>query len=224
MHKSVRRAPFCIAAFALAFSFMHASNGFAQVVQLPNLKTFSISGGVAVPDQGQTELSSHQRNALGSGRTRTGQSFSQSASSGTTSVRSTIINLQELDLMIRNEACHKPQPIVLGPNHPKIVPHEHLSRACTEPAPAYAYMMTMSHDPKVLRPNNEDAHYYLELAKKSVRTKNWSNVELYYSLAWQHLPQSKRDSAVKELLAARETRAEKERLAAESRTRATTDR
>lgn len=186
----------------------------AQWVQLPTLNTFSIDSSVSVPDSGSGYLGStrNQRAA------NTGQGFSQAAgrtSSGTsTSVHATIIDLDELDQMIRAHSGPRPTKIALSKTYTERQPYMD-SRAKAVAPPAYAYMLAMNPGTEGEAKALDDAKYYMALASDAKQKKHWGSVELYYRLAWRSLPEHRRRAAWQDLMeakekAARETRSDKE--------------
>lgn len=130
-------------------------------------------------------------------------------------MHATIINLEELDRMIRSETRVKPdrdklsqsQPNATAAKSTKVQPISLRSRAKHDAPPRYAYLMAMSHSPIDERKAIDDAKYYLNLAEEARRKQRWSTVEMYYTLAWQSLPEGRRDSAMKDLLEARRSAA-----------------
>lgn len=187
----------------------------AQTVQLPNYRKFSLHNSHSVPDQGSVQ--SGRNNASHLSRTsRPGQSgFSSSQASNGATVHATVIDLDELDRMIRCQCEDRASKIRL-PSLEKSQTHRHGTVARTKPGvketPAsYDYLLAMSHTDHVTankdqHGNLSDARYYLNYADRAVRNREWSNAEFYYKLAWENLPANRRTQAVLDLLEARAAR------------------
>ncbi|MCE3016963.1 MAG: hypothetical protein ACK56W_04550 [Pirellula sp.] len=189
---------------ALTHSTLLTEQGFAQVVQLPNLGTFSIQTTVSAPDSGSTYA--------GSGRYTTGgvaRQGSAGASSGLTlangtSVHATVIDLNELDKMIRSQSGSKPFEPDLAKEKSRVKPHSIGNSEKVDPPPQYAYLMAMSHSTLNEERSIEDARYYLSLASEAKRKSQWGSVEFYYQMAWKSLPESRRNTALAALVKSRD--------------------
>jgi hypothetical protein len=196
-------------------AFLPSSAVFGQIVQLPTMGTFSISGGALVPDSGAAYLGGSGRAIGGGSRQPVASAYGGSRGAGGASIHTTIIDLDELDRMIRSETQAKPglgghrqfQPNTLAPKSTKVQPDSLQSRAKHDTPPSYAYLMAMSHSPVDDRKAIDDAKYYLNLAEEARRKQRWSTVEMYYTQAWKSLPEGRRDSAMKALLEARKSAA-----------------
>ena len=82
---------------------------FSQIVQLPSTGTFSLQTSVLAPDSGAAYLGGNQRSAWGSRSLGPGsQALGGTTTSARAMVRATIIDLNELDIMIRSQAGTKP--------------------------------------------------------------------------------------------------------------------
>lgn len=179
-----------------------SAHAIGQVVQLPTLGTFSISGGALVPDSGGAYLGGYGRGNTGSSRNPAGTASGQSRSAIGTSIHTTIIDLDELDRMIRSQTQPKQTKLAITPT--KVQSNSIRSKASYDVPPSYAYLMAMSHSPVDDRKALDDAQYYLNLADEARRKQRWSTVEMYYTQAWKALPEGRRESAMKALLEARE--------------------
>ncbi len=110
---SCRREKFCILVYltllyTLTIVGLPSKVGYSQVVQLPTMHTFSLSGGAMVPDGGSASLGGINRSASSSTRTRglpTNQQTGQSRSSTQASMSATIIDLDALDRELRTQAA-----------------------------------------------------------------------------------------------------------------------
>jgi hypothetical protein len=196
-------------------AFLPSSAVFGQIVQLPTMSTFSISGGALVPDSGGAYLGGSSRSIGGGSRLPGASASGGSRGAAGASIHTTIIDLDELDRMIRSETQAKlsygrqaqSQPNTLAPKSTKVQPNSLQSRAKHDAPPSYAYLMVMSHSPVDDRKAIDDAKYYLNLAEEARRKQRWSTVEMYYTQAWKSLPEGRRDSAMKALLEARKSAA-----------------
>jgi hypothetical protein len=203
MHITRMPIVFAFGALLLATS----RSGLAQVVQVPTLGTFSIQTNVSVPDSGASYAGGNRTGSLARpsrgpmGSTALGSQMS--ASSAT--VRATVIDLDEFDRMIRSQASKKPTLPEL--NAESATPSKFPGSIKPKPTqnPHYAYLAALSHAPDALHEQaNEDARYYLSLANGARQKGHWHAVELYYKLAWESLPQSRRENAITALAQARE--------------------
>lgn len=182
----------------------------AQIVQIPSMGTFSISTSVAAPAGGAISMGGNRSTAASTSPGAIGQSSYASGAS----VSSTVIDLDELDRMIRSQASKastKPNLKQFDPSGYSRIPPKGRGRAAP---PGYDYLATLSGDSpemphvsgygSVPHENDSDAtKYYLTLANLARQRGHWASVETYYRLAWQSLPQSRRDVALKSLEASR---------------------
>ena len=68
----------------------------------------------------------------------------------------------------------------------------------------YEYLAAITHREKTGPDQmSSDATYYLSLASNAKQQRHWAAVELYYKLAWESLPEGRRESVLKSLLEAR---------------------
>ncbi|WP_168164480.1 hypothetical protein [Pirellula sp. SH-Sr6A] len=188
--------------FLVLLGTFPTAHAFGQVVQLPTLGTFSISGGALVPDSGGAYLGGHGRGNSGSARYPAATASGQTRSATGASIHATIIDLDELDRMIRSQTQPKQTQLAITPS--KVQANSLRTKASYEVPPSYAYLMAMSHTPVDDRKAIDDAQYYLNLADEARRKQRWSSVEMYYTQAWKALPEGRRDNAMKALLEARE--------------------
>jgi hypothetical protein len=218
------RSPFCSwvsrgVAVMVALSWMNLSPSlWAQIVQIPSMGTFNISTSMAVPDRGTGFMGG---NASGIGSTARGAIGRSSGISGA-SVSTTVIDLDELDKMIRSQASSastEPTLKQFDPSGYSRLPAKPKGRAT--PA-GYDYLAALSGDSpemphvsgygSVLHETDSDAtKYYLNLANLARQRGHWASVETYYRLAWQSLPQSRRETALRSLEKSR-ARASQERV------------
>lgn len=192
-----------------------SGHGRAQVVQLPTTGTFSLQTSVMAPDSGSAFLggsraSSASTRSLGPGSIASGGS----ARAGMATVQATIIDLEELDQMIRSQAGSKPfLPDLATP--PKKKWQYHFGNNPKPSAKAeYEYLAALTHvGPTSPSQMSSDVTYYLSLANNAQKSGHWASVELYYKLAWQSLPESRRQSVLASLEEARKTAAANEQNA-----------
>lgn len=201
----------------LGSHFAGFQSAYGQIVQIPSMGTFSISSSVLVPDSGARYV--------GGNRSRIGSvvpgALGQSSSAAGVSVSATVIDLDELDKMIRSQASKSPSQPSLKQFDPagysRLPPK---GRGNSAP-PGYDYLAALSGDSpdqphvsgygSVLHQTDSDAtKYYLTLANLARQRGHWASVETYYRLAWQSLPQPRRELALKALAEAR-ARASQER-------------
>jgi hypothetical protein len=177
----------------------------AQIVQVPTIGTFSIQSAVSVPDSGSAYLggnrsaSSYSRSSGPMGRGGVSQ-----MSAGAASVRATIIDLDELDRMIRSQATAKSTIPALKsePTSPSKFPNA--AKPKPEQAAVYEYLEALSHDHSKPDTKSYDAaSYYLELAHAAKQKGHWHAVELYYKLAWKSLPTKRQAQAIESLARAK---------------------
>ncbi len=181
------------------------SVGLAQVVQLPTTGTFSIQTSVLAPDSGSAYLGGSRRGASGTRSLGPGAIASGTTRSyGSASVRATIIDLNELDQMIRSQAGSKPSipDFSSSPNKPYQYPSGQKGKP--EQKAEYEYLAALTHqEPVTQQQVSSDPNYYLSLANNAKRNRHWASVELYYKLAWESLPESRRMMALESLESAR---------------------
>lgn len=186
--------------FATLFAFSFES-GVAQTVQLPVVGTFSLNTSVLAPDSGSAFLGGNRRMAIGSqslGPGSTASGMSRSAASAT--AHATIIDLNELDLMIRSQSGNKPTTPDLYSYQSK--PSKYATGSKGKPAQnaEYEYLAALTHEENAGPSQiSSDTSYYLSLANNAKQHRHWAAVELYYKLAWQSLPESRRESVLKSL-------------------------
>ncbi|MFM8571393.1 MAG: hypothetical protein ACKOAU_07340 [Pirellula sp.] len=190
----------------------------AQIVQIPSMGTFSISSSLAVPDGGSAHMGSN-RNSIGSS---VPGAMGQSSTGSSVSVSATVIDLDELDRMIRSQASKsssEPSLKQFDPAGYSRLPAK--GRGRVDP-PDYDYLAALSGDSpdrphvsgygSMLHETDSDAtKYYLNLANLARQRGHWASVETYYRLAWQSLPQTRRDIALRSLEKSR-SEASKQRL------------
>jgi hypothetical protein len=178
-----------------------------QVVQLPTVGSFNLSTSVAVPDSGSAALGGSMsgrsgftsRGGLGAGVAR-----GSSLGGGHVSVHATVIDLAELDSMIRSQSGKMTDQPKLHANAPRPQYSTKAKPRSKFHAAEYDYLMTLSRDGQVVESRDRDAvSYYLALAEQARLRGNWNSVELYYKMAWDHLPPTRREAALKDLAKAR---------------------
>lgn len=202
----ITRCWFGLLASAFAWILALGTSTQAQIVQIPSMGTFNISSSASVPDQGSAYL--------GGNRTASGSSargaLGRDRSSGSVSASTTVIDLDELDRMIRSQASK----VSAEPNLKQFDPTGYSrlpAKGRGRPAPAeYDYLAALNGDspdqPHVSgygstlhETGNEATSYYLNLANLARQRGHWASVETYYLLAWKSLPQSRRDIALRSL-------------------------
>jgi hypothetical protein len=213
---------FCVVA---GMAFGSPSNVLSQqglVVQLPTQGSFSVQTSVLVPDQGSTYLGG--TGGLSQGMTQRGpwRAGGSSAMGGGASVRATIIDLDELDRMIRSESSGRAilPPTNLAPNSTTGTPADNSAnlkspspstsrpaemgnygppRSRTDRPAAYDYMVSMTHRPNAIKPSVQDAGHFLSLANDARRRGHWAAAQTYYEMAWRSLPEKHQLSAIQQL-------------------------
>ncbi len=172
---------------------------FAQTVQLPTVGTFSLNTSVLAPDSGGAYLGGNRRSAIGSQSLGPGSSaFGTSSSAASASVRATIIDLNELDLMIRSQAGTKPTIPDLNSYQSKPSRYATATKGTAIQNAEYEYLAAITHAEKTGSEQiSSDTSYYLSLATNARQQRHWAAVELYYKLAWQSLPESRREGVLK---------------------------
>ena len=199
-----RRMVLALQAIAI-FPFVTNGTALSQIVQLPSTSTFSLQTSVMAPDSGSTNLGGIRRNAVGSQSLGPGSLASgASKSSSGASVHATIIDLNELDLMIRSQAGGKPTIPDLVSYQSKPSKYANVKKGFPSQNAGYEYLAAMTH-PETRGPDqiSSDTTYYLSLAASAKQKQHWAAVELYYKLAWESLPQSRRDRVLNALAEAR---------------------
>lgn len=177
----------------------------AQVVQLPTAGTFSLSTSVSVPDSGSASLGSSNSSSGSIGRGPMGaRTMGAARGGGGLSVQSTVIDLAELDSMIRSQSGKAPVSPQLHSSDPQTRIRVRAPAKGRIEAAEYDYLATLSRNGNVVETLDSDAvAYYLGLAERARNRGTWSAVELYYSLAWKSLPLARREAALQELAKAR---------------------
>jgi len=194
-------------ALGVTFGFLASlQNSHGQIVQIPSVGTFSISTSVAAPDSGRAYMGGNRGVATSNSRGAVGQSNSASGAG----VSATMIDLDELDRMIRSQASKasvEPSLKQFDPAGYSRIPARARGRVAP---PEYDYLATLSGDSadkphvsgygSVLHEKDADAtKHYLNLANLARQRGHWASVETYYRLAWQSLPQSRREVALRSL-------------------------
>lgn len=204
----------CIQSFAFSIAtvlFIHPAD--AQVVQLPTTGTFSIQSGVSVPDSGSAYAGGYRSGAVGSQSRGPLErpAYGSQMSAAATSVHATIIDLGELDRMIRSQAGTKPAQVELANEDTRPSKFVHGAKAFPAQNAQYEYLAALSHDAKAAPSHvSEDTRYYLTLAQSARQKGHWHAVELYYKLAWESLPLDRRENALVALAKARSQSEKKE--------------
>ena len=178
-----------------------------QVVQLPTSGTFNLSTSVAVPDSGSGSLGSSafgRSGSVGRGPQGFGASYGSSLGGSRTSVHTTVIDLAELDSMIRSQSGKNPTSPQLHSADPREPIHIRTAPRRRNDTPEYDYLAALSRNGNVVDSYDPDAvKFYLGMAEQARNRGTWSSVELYYTLAWKNLPPSRREAALQELAKAR---------------------
>lgn len=191
---------------------------YGQIVQIPSMGTFSISSSGAIPDRGTGTLGGN-RSSIGSSAPG---ALGQSSSASSATVSATVIDLDELDKMIRSQASKstsQPSLKQFDPAAYSRLPPKGRGRVAS---PGYDYLAALSGDSpdrphvsgygSLLHETDSDAtKYYLTLANLARQRGHWASVETYYRLAWQSLPSSRREVALRALEQAR-AKASQERV------------
>jgi hypothetical protein len=189
---------------ALTHSTVLTQQGLAQVVQLPTLGTFSIQTTVSAPDNGSTYAGGRGYTASGGARQGLTRASGGLTLANGASVHATVIDLNELDKMIRSQSGSKPFEPDLAQERSNVKPHSIGNSDKVDPPPQYAYLMAMSHSTLNEERSIEDVRYYLSLASEAKRKSQWGAVELYYQMAWKSLPESRRNTALAALVKSRD--------------------
>ncbi len=198
---------FSIPLFITAWLLAWPTTASAQVVQLPTTGSFSLSTSVAVPDSGGVYLGGNASSRAGSSSRGMGlgtSAIGSSTTGGGVSVHATVIDLDELDRMIRSQSGAITYDPKLNPFNPKAPPRVATAPRSQVVTPAYEYLATLSgHGNKVELPDPDAIKYYLTLAHAAQQKGNWASVKLYYMLAWNELPPARREAALAALASAR---------------------
>ncbi|MCU0718874.1 MAG: hypothetical protein MUC83_04160 [Pirellula sp.] len=190
-----------------------SAKGQSFTVQLPTQGTFSIQSSVSVPDGGEMNLGGNVRYGAGSVQRGGAKAIGSSYGAANASVKATIIDLDELDRLIRSEANPRPIPVDWSKVAPPKVGNDfNHDQALPDRPPAYAYMMAMSTKPSEKKNSIEDARYYLSLASDARRRGHWTSVELYYQMAWDALPENRKQVATEAFVKAKEKKSEDEKM------------
>ena len=187
------------------FALLPFESVFSQIVQLPTSGTFSLQTSVMVPDSGSVDLAGYRRNAVGSQSLGPGSLASGvSRTLANATVRATIIDLNELDRMIRSQAGSLPGIPDFASNQSRPSQYASSQKGVPLKNADYEYLAAITHQEKT-EPDrmSSDATYYLSLAANAKQQRHWAAVELYYKLAWESLPESRRESVLKSLVEAR---------------------
>jgi hypothetical protein len=157
-------------------------------------------------------LGGNTRYGAGSVQRGGARAIGSSYSGANATVKATIIDLDELDRLIRSEANTRPIPVDWSRVTPPKVGNDfnHNTALPDRPA-AYAYMMAMSTKPSETKNSIEDARYYLSLASDARRRGHWTSVELYYQMAWDALPENRKKLATDAFVKAKEKKADEEK-------------
>jgi len=201
---------------------LHGGLAWAQIVQLPSSSMFSLSTSAAVPDRGSVGAGGMATGQLGSLSRGPGiPNVAQGGNGGASSfdVRTTVIDLDELDRMIRSQATDNPEKPRLQQNDPRGFSRISASAKRSVTRPDYDYLATLSGhgtgsptisgngvSKQATRLNRRDydaIKSYLELAHAAKQRGHWASVETYYKLAWETLPESRRKSVLQDLEEAR---------------------
>ena len=194
-------AKYHLAAFVASASLLH-SVGSAQIVQLPTTGTFSLQTTVMAPDAGATQLGSNQfgRTGTNSRGPLPGSAYGAQRGVSGASVHTTIIDLNELDQMIRSQTGPKSTPPAIAPKLTPVSPYGVGNPGVAERNADYEYLMALSHTPiESSEQINDDAKYYLALASDARQRGHWNAVELYYKMAWSSLPKTRQQFALNAL-------------------------
>ena len=187
------------------FPLITVGTALSQIVQLPSTSTFSLQTGVMVPDSGSANLGGIRRNAVGDQSLGPGSLTSgASRTAADASIRATIIDLNELDLMIRSQAGSNPISPDFSSKQSRPSQYASGQKGVPLKNAEYEYLAAITHQERMGRePMSSDATYYLNLASNAKQQRHWAAVELYYKLAWESLPEVRRESVLKLLVEAR---------------------
>lgn len=195
----------------------------AQTVQMPGQGTFSLSTTVAAPDRAAMSAGGFGNSRMGS----TGRGFGSRVSgsgggASSMSVRSSVIDLDELDRMIRSQASTVSEVPDLQQTDPQLNTRIPTAARGRKARPDYDYLAVLSghagYDPGVSgngasfqSVDREATKFYLAKASLAKQRGHWASVEIYYRLAWGSLSPERRELALKALADAR-ARAGDERI------------
>jgi len=193
--------------FSMMAAILFAAPSVAQTVQLPSVGSFGISTTVAAPDRGSVTaggVGSGQWGSESRGPGRGTTAIGGTQSGAMASVHATVIDLDELDRMIRSQAGKNPTEPELNSTDPS--PHTRIPTTTRMRSAhvEYDYLAVLSgHGHVLVNPDPDAINYYLALAEKARLKGNWTAVELYYKLAWNQLPERRRMAALNALAKAR---------------------
>lgn len=187
------------------FASIPIGSVYSQIVQLPTSSTFSLQTSVMVPDSGSAALGGYRRNAIGSQSSGPGSLASgASRTLANATVRATIIDLNELDLMIRSQAGSNPISPDFSSKQSRLSQYSTGQKGVPLQNAEYEYLAAITHQERTGKESmSSDATYYLNLASNAKQQRHWAAVELYYKLAWESLPEVRRESVLKLLVEAR---------------------
>ncbi len=187
--------------------FTTTRSALGQVVQLPTAGTFNLSTSVSVPDSGSASLGSSnfgRSGSTGRGPLGMGSSYGANFGSGRASLHTTVIDLAELDSMIRSQSGKTSSVPQLHSSDPREKIHVRAAPRSRIEAAEYDYLEALSRNGNVVDSYDPEAvSYYLGMAEQARNRGTWSSVELYYTLAWKNLPPARREAALRELVKAR---------------------
>ena len=187
------------------FALVPASHAISQIVQLPTTGTFTLQTSVLAPDSGSAYMGGNRRYSAGSQSLGPGSSaIGSTRTTASVTARATIIDLNELDLMIRSQAGSKPVVPDLVGSRSKPSQYAGGKKGTPLQSAEYEYLAALTHREKASpQQANSDTAYYLSLANNAKQQSHWASVELYYKLAWESLPEARRESVLQSLLVAR---------------------
>jgi len=185
-----------------------------QIVQSPGMGTFNLSTSVAVPDRGTMNLGGNSTAASQSNSGFGNRGLGGVQGGSGVSVSTTVIDLDELDRMIRSQSAQKSNTPKLQQFDPRGFSRIPAAPRSSVIPPGYDYLATLSGHSgsqrhvtgygSVQHEADADAtKYYLTLAKQARQRGHWASVETYYRMAWQSLPANRREFALKSLQEAR---------------------
>ena len=189
----------------IVFALVPARNAVSQIVQLPSTGTFTLQTSVLAPDSGSAYLGGNRRYSTGNQSLGPGSNaIGSTRTAASVTARATIIDLNELDLMIRSQAGSKPVVPDLVGSRSKPSQYAGGKKATQLHNPEYEYLAALTHREKAspAQPNSDTA-YYLALASNAKQHRHWASVEQYYKLAWESLPEARRENVLQSLLVAR---------------------
>ena len=185
-----------------------------QIVQSPGMGTFNLSTSVAVPDRGTMSLGGNSTAASQSNSGFGNRGLGGAQGTSGASVSTTVIDLDELDRMIRSQSAQKSNTPKLQQFDPRGFSRINAAPRSAVIPPGYDYLATLSGHSGSQRhvtgygsvPHEADpdaTKFYLTLANQARQRGHWASVETYYRMAWQSLPASRREFALKSLEEAR---------------------